>query len=86
MEKPSFFTDNWKARIPREFIPTEGSGGAEFERALLHAGVKERRKSDAAVHLNRRSMKALASASLAGGGKGEKGEEKRGGARVEPVN
>ena len=28
-EKPEWFTDNWKAMVPKEMIPNKGSEGAE---------------------------------------------------------
>jgi hypothetical protein len=96
-EKPDWFTDNWKARVPVDWVPKEGR--AEHRKARERS-VAERGRKSSVLHESAKKLASVVGSDGGGEGLGRKdgagarrdaeeeragAEAVRGGSRVQPV-
>jgi hypothetical protein len=89
-EKPEWFTDNWKARVPADWVPKEGK--AEHRNAR-ERNVAERGRKGSVLHESAKKLVNVIAGDeygpkrKEGGGKEQwSAEAVRGGSRVQPVS
>ena len=75
-DKPDWFTDNWKARVPVDWVPKEGK--AEHMRAVAERG--------SVLHASAKRLVGVMGGDGAKRNDQASAEAVRGGSRVQPVN